>query len=338
MRELGARDRARLSRGGFRRMPHGAWILQNAGMLYAPPKTNMRLSRPPPLRNLRAFCIAARHCSFKIAADELFLTPSAVSHQMKELEETLGVRLFERKTRALELTTAGHTLRDEVAPLLDALDRSLAQFTRRHRRKSLRMLLPPFFASELLVPRLATFCAAHPDIDIQIDTSDPHPRSHPPTSDVSVLLADEPPPGMNAAKLFSLRLAAVCAREKATDVMRLGREVFRETALIVHRPRPFAWASWAHEVGLDAPEPKNIIELDSMFSVVRAAERGLGVALVPTALCGAWFETGALVRIFPIELALSDAYFLVSRPRDSEKPEVMAITDWALEEFRSLER
>jgi LysR family transcriptional regulator, glycine cleavage system transcriptional activator len=298
----------------------------------------MRLSRPPPLRNLRAFCIAARHCSFKIAADELFLTPSAVSHQMKELEETLGVRLFERKTRALELTTAGHTLHDEVAPLLDALDRSLTQFTRRHRRKSLRMTLPPFFASELFVPRLATFCTAHPDIDIQIDTSDPHPTLHPLTSDVSIVLADAPPPGMNAAKLFSLRLAAVCAKEQAADVVRLGREVFRETALIVHRPRPFAWANWAQEVGLDAPEPKNIIELDSMFAVVRAAERGVGVALVPTALCGAWFASGALVRIFSIELALSDTYYLVSRPKDAEKPEVKAVTEWALEEFRSLER
>jgi LysR family glycine cleavage system transcriptional activator len=307
-------------------------------MLFAPPKNSMRLSRPPPLRNLRVFCIAARHCSFKIAADELFLTPSAVSHQMKELEETLGVRLFERKTRALELTTAGHTLHDEVAPLLDALDRSLTQFTRRHRRKSLRIMLPPFFASELFVPRLATFCTAHPDVDIQIDTGDPHPTLHPLTSDVSVILADAPPPGMNAAKLFSLKLAAVCAREQAPAVVRLGREVFRETALIVHRPRPFAWANWAQEVGLDAPEPKNIIELDSMFAVVRAAERGIGVALVPTALCGAWFETGALVRIFSIELTLSDTYYLVSRPKDAEKLEVKAVTEWALEEFRSLER
>jgi LysR family glycine cleavage system transcriptional activator len=307
-------------------------------MLFASSMNSTRLSRPPPLRNLRAFCIAARHCSFKIAADELFLTPSAVSHQMKELEETLGVRLFERKTRALELTTAGHTLHEEVAPLLDALDRSVTQFTRRHRRKSLRIVLPPFFASELFVPRLATFCTANPDIDIQIDTSDPHPTLHPPTSDVSVVLADTPPPNMTAAKLFSLKLAAVCAKEQAPEVVRLGREVFRQTALIVHRPRPFAWANWAQEVGLDAPEPKNIIELDSMFAVVRAAERGIGVALVPTALCGAWFETGALVRIFSIELTLSDTYYLVSRPKDAEKPEVTAITDWALEEFRSLER
>ena len=306
-------------------------------MQIAPTMNSMRLSRPPPLRNLRAFCIAARHCSFKVAADELYLTPSAVSHQMKELEETLGVRLFERKTRALELTTAGHTLRDEVAPLLDALDRSLTQFTRRNRRRSLRVMLPPFFASELFVPRLATFCAAHPDIDIQIDTSDPHPSLHTPTSDISIILSDMPPQGVKATKLFSLKLAAVCAKEHAPSVVRLGREVFRETALIVHRPRPFAWTSWAQEVGLEAPEPKNIIELDSMFAVVRAAERGVGVALVPTALCGAWFDTGALIRIFSIELKTSDTYYLVMRSKDADKPDVKAITDWALEEFRSLD-
>jgi len=300
-------------------------------------RNSTRLSRPPALRSLRAFCIAARHCSFKIAADELYLTPSAVSHQMKELEDTLGVRLFERKTRALELTSAGRALRDEVAPLLDALERSLTHFTRRNRRKSLRLMLPPFFASELFVPRLTTFCAAHPDIDIQIDTSDPHPTVHPPTSDVSIILADGAPQEAKAAKLFSLKLSAVCAREHAAAVVRLGREVFREMALIVHRPRPFAWTSWAQEVGLEAPEPKNIIELDSMFAVVRAAERGVGIALVPTALCGAWFDTGALVRIFSIELATADTYYLVCRPKDAEKAEVMAVTDWALEEFRSLD-
>src|ERR1700687_2541120 len=101
----------------------------------------MRLSRPPSLRNLRAFCVAAHHRSFKTAADELFLTPSAVSHQMKELEALMGVRLFERKTRALALTTAGHKLLDEIAPLLEMLDRSLAQFSRRHRRRNVRVLL-----------------------------------------------------------------------------------------------------------------------------------------------------------------------------------------------------
>src|ERR1700689_2737004 len=113
----------------------------------------MRLSRPPHLRKLRTFCVAAHHRSFKIAADELFLTPSAVSHQMKELEDSLGVRLFERKTRAVELTPEGNSLLDEVGPLLAAIDRSLTPIARRTNRVPLRLFLSPFFAPEIFVTR-----------------------------------------------------------------------------------------------------------------------------------------------------------------------------------------
>ncbi len=106
-------------------------------------------------------------------------------------------------------------------------------------------------------------------------------------------------------------------------------------ALIVHKARPFAWTNWADEVGLAQPEPRNVIELDTMFAVVRAAERGVGVALVPSALCDSWFRSGALVRIFSVELQTSDTYFLVSRPKDADKPEVRALTSWALSQFAS---
>src|SRR6267378_7201733 len=181
----------------------------------------MRLSRPPPLRNLRAFCAAARQGSFKFAADELCLTPSAVSHQMKELEATLGLRLFERKTRSLELTTAGHRLLEEVEPLLEALDSALAQLARSHGRQMLRVRLPALFASELFIPRLASFCETHPLIDVQLDTHDPRPTSHPATADISILLSDSAPPGLKSARLFSCALTAVCAREHLASVARL---------------------------------------------------------------------------------------------------------------------
>ncbi len=295
----------------------------------------MRLSRPPPTRNLRVFCAAARHRSFKRAADELYLTPSAVSHQMKELEEVLGVELFVRKSRALELTAAGSTLLEEIEPLLAALDRSLAHVARRSgRRRTLRILLPPFFASELFIPRLAGFCAEHREIDIQIDTRDPRPSLHPPSADVSILLADAEPQGLQASRLFTLTLTAVCARQHAAAVARLGGAVLREVPLIVHRPRPYAWTSWAEQIGLEAPEPKNLIELDTMYAVVRAAERGVGVALVPSRLCEAWFRSGSLVRIFATELTTDDTYFLASRRKDAGRPEIHALTEWALSQFR----
>jgi LysR family transcriptional regulator, glycine cleavage system transcriptional activator len=290
----------------------------------------MHLSRPPPLRNLRAFCIAARRRSFKIAADELYLTPSAVSHQMRELEDALGVRLFERKTRAVALTAAGHTLFDELDPLLEAIDCSLTRIARRNRRSVLRLTLPPFFATELFIPQIASFCDAHPDIDIQVDTHDPRPVAHPPGADVSVLLTDSVPQGLKVSRLFSLSLVAACARQHADAVARLGANVFREMALIVHRSRPSAWMSWAQEVGLGEPEPKNLLELDTMVAVVRAAERGVGIALVPEALCDAWFQSGGLVRIFPVKLATHDDYFLVTRLKDAHRPAVVAMTEWVL--------
>lgn len=99
--------------------------------------TVTRARRLPPTRSLRAFCVAARRRSFKFAADELFLTPSAVSHQMRELEQSLGVRLFERRTRAIELTTAGHALLEEVEPLLQALEKSLAQVAAHYSNSSI---------------------------------------------------------------------------------------------------------------------------------------------------------------------------------------------------------
>jgi len=295
----------------------------------------MRLSRAPPVKNLRAFCVAARQLSFKFAADELCLTPSAVSHQMKELETTLGMQLFVRRTRALELTAAGLRLLEEVEPLLEGLDRALAQLVRGDGRETLRVRAPALFASELLIPRLEEFCQAHPSIDVQLDTRDPRPATHPPSADVSIVLADTPPTGVRSTRLFSSPLTAVCAPQHAGRVARLGREVFGTLPLIADRNRPFAWSSWAEEVGLERPEPRQLIEFDTMTAAVRAAERGLGIALVPVRLCQSWMRAGALVRVFGVELATPEAYYLVSRPRDAERPPVKALTRWALTQYTS---
>jgi LysR family glycine cleavage system transcriptional activator len=141
---------------------------------------------------------------------------------------------------------------------------------------------------------------------------------------------------VQASRLFGLSLTAACAPEHAVTVAQLGSGLLKEMPLIVHKPRPYAWASWAEQVGLDASEPRNVIELDTMHAVVRAAERGVGVALVPCRLCEAWFRRGLLVRIFATELATADTYFLVSRRKDAGRPEIHALAEWALLQFRDL--
>lgn len=294
----------------------------------------MRLSRSPTLRSLRAFCLAARSGSFRMAADQIFLTPSAVSHLIKELEDLLGAPLFERKTRSVELTAAGRALLEEVEPLIEALDRSLTLIARRGRRR-LRVRAPPFFANELLLPRLASFCGNHPTVNIQLDSRGSYASSpHPPTIDVSIILADSPPGGLRAERLFPVTLTAVCAREHAAAVARLGSRVFDEFALIAHTSQFPAWTEWATAAGLDTTAPRHLIELDSVHGVVRAAEAGLGVALVPEPLCAAWFDSGALVRIFPVESPACGSYFIVCRPKDADRPEVAALLEWLLAEFR----
>lgn len=291
----------------------------------------MRLSRPPHFRSLRAFCIAARRRSFKAAADELYLTASAVSHQMKELEASLGVTLFERRTRSIELTTAGRSLLEEIDPLIEALDRGVARIARRNRRTQLRLQLPPLFAAELFIPHVAAFCDTHPSIDLQLDTRDPRPAQHPQSADLSVLLAEAAPQGLKATRLFSTPLVAACAARHAAAAERLGARLLVESALIVHRSMPSAWSNWALEAGLEEPEPRSVLELDSMIAVLRAAERGAGLALVPLALAAGWLDSGRLVRLFAVDLPLTEAYFLVSRPKDAARPEVAAMARWILE-------
>jgi len=292
--------------------------------------------KTPPLRLLRAFYFAGKHSSFKSAAERLALTPSAVSHQVKELEEQLGgVALFQRRTRSVELTATGRQLLEELEPALTALNEAVARASRSGARRQLRVVMPPFFASELFAPKLHDFHGRHPNIDIQVDTRDPRPDQHPNHSDVSILLSNrEPEDGVEAVKLFRLRLVAACSKALAATLGRVDRELLRKHALIMHHTRPDAWERWGAQLGFDVANAKNIVEFDSMFAVVRAAERGAGIALVPAVLCQPWFDSGALVRLESLEVETDDAYYLVARRDDIARPEVQALTTWTLQQFQ----
>jgi len=297
------------------------------------------LSKTPPLRLLRAFCLAARHSSFKDAADRLSLTPSAVSHQVKELEEQLGVTLFERRTRSVVLTAVGRQLLEDLEPALAALGAAIER-TRSGSgaRRQLTVVMPPFFASELFAPLLPAFHARHPGIDIQVDTHDPRPGQHAGFSDVSIVLASQPPadPGIEAVRLMPLRLVTAASRKVADSMVeKHGAHAFDGQTLISHRSfRNDVWEIWVNQIGLDLRRVRNVIEFDNMVAVARAAERDGGIALVPAVVCKPWFERGALVHIAGFDLRGTDAYYLVSRHDDSERAEVRALIHWLIEQFQ----
>ena len=295
--------------------------------------------RTPPLRVLRAFCLAARHSSFKAAADRLALTPSAVSHQVKELEEQLGVTLFERRTRSVVLTPLGRQLLDDLEPALLALGNAIDR-TRNsaNTRRQLRVVMPPFFASELFAPRLPDFHTRHAGIDIQVDTHDPRPGQHSGFTDISIVLARASPDNdeVDAVRLMPLRLVAAASRKVADSMAgKQNARAFDGQTLIMHRNfRSDVWDLWLNQVGLDLRRVSNVVEFDNMVAVARAAERDGGIALVPELVCQPWFERGALVRLEGFDLQGNDAYYLMARRDDFERSEVRALVDWSIEQFQ----
>ena len=289
------------------------------------------------LRGLRTFCVAAEYGSFREAAERLYITPSAVSHQVKNLEDELGLRLFERLPRAVVLTVEGGKLFEELRPLIVDID----TVTRRHRRlgvrQTLRISVQPFFASELFIPSLAGFTAQHPDIDLKVDTSDESAEKHPATADVSIRVFRHTPSSLAADRLFALRLVPASAPGFLKSIRCKGNKVTGEFPRIVHDSRPGAWKAWQELSEITLPEDSKLIRLDSMIAVARAAEKGLGAALVPVQLSDSWFESGSLVQLFPYELPTRDAYYLVCRHEDRQRPEVGQLRDWALQKFGDLD-
>ncbi|HJR71917.1 MAG TPA: LysR substrate-binding domain-containing protein [Gammaproteobacteria bacterium] len=280
------------------------------------------------IRGLRAFCAAARHLSFKAAAEELCVTPSAVSHQVKALEERLHGALFERRARALALTHLGAELRAEVEPLLNELYNVAARFEQRlgHRR-ALRVSVTPFFASELLVQHLSEFAERHRTIDLCVETTEV--GTPPPAGcDASIVLLPAPPPAMVFRPLFALTLAPACSPQFAAQRPVVEPRALLDAPLIVHNRRPHAWLDWFARMSVPVGRPLKAMHFDSSFAVARAAERSLGVALLPVALSGSWFASGALIRPCPGELATSDRYYFVHRPAVDGNPDVAALRDW----------
>lgn len=285
------------------------------------------------VRGLRTFCVAARCLSFKAAAEQLCVTPSAVSHQIKGLEHELQTRLFERRTREIALTEHGSQLFAQVEPLLLELDRATQRFMQHNgQRRTLRIALLPFFASEMFIPRLRAFSDKHRSIDIRVETTEAG-CLHPSATDASILLLSNRPADLCSHALFSLRLAPACSPQLAHELALSDPRGLIGATLIVNKARPHAWQDWFASLSIALDRPPKMIQLDNMFAVARAAERGLGVALVPIALSGTWFSAGALVRPCIGELETTDRYYFVYRAEAVQNPDVRALRDWVIATF-----
>jgi LysR family transcriptional regulator, glycine cleavage system transcriptional activator len=289
--------------------------------------------RLPSLKFLKTFQIAASRLSFKAAAEELFITPSAVSHQIKTLEEQLGVALFDRGAHSLTLTEGGENYLQHVDSMFSRLEIVTEQLRARYGRGVVRLHITPFFATEMLLPKLTSLLAAQPDTDIHISTVQAL-ESHPSDADVSIVVNAAPEDGLTCHKLFSQAFVPACSPKLlARSPIKAVADLNRHT-LIVHEARRDGWERWAELLGTEL-RPKNVIRVDTMSAAAQAAEHGVGVALVSLRLGAERFQQGSLVRLFDTEFQTGESYYLLLRPEDAARPEVQALTQWLLNEFKA---
>lgn len=290
-------------------------------------------------RGLRTFCAAAEHLSFKKAASELCVTPSAVSHQISELEEHLGTKLFTRLTRSITLTDDGSYLYGEINPCLQAIDEATDKLRQSTTRTPLLVQMPEFFASELLMPNMNSFTDAHPDIDLHIEGLGITDASSP-AADINIVLSRKTPRAIKAAKLFPIRYVPACSKrqlETWEDQGIRGLEAIKKATILLHKARPRAWAQWSENAGVADLKPRKIIHVDSMFALARAAEQGVGIALIPLPVSQDWFESGALVPLHESHLVTEDYYWLTlngnSANSKSRRPALL-FWHWMEESFK----
>lgn len=286
-----------------------------------------------PIRGLRSFCIAAKCLSFKHAASQLFLTPSAVSHQIKQLEEQLGTSLFTRQTRAIELTPAGKQFYKSVQPLIYELESTIANFTNSQQNKNIVISLPEFFSSELFVPKLSHWAELNPKVNLQLETvkSNASPTQ---ATDLSIVLANGKPNTGIVHELFPIKYVPACNQALYEKLKDQGFDALKNTPLILHQSRPWAWHQWADRVGIANFDPKQIIQLDSMFSVARAAQKGMGIALVPLPISQTWFNEKLLFRLFENELKSKDRYYLIQHEHAEPNSELSLFANWIKDTFQ----
>lgn len=290
--------------------------------------------RLPSLKYLRTFQVAGKHLSFKNAAAELSVTPSAVSQQVKNLEEFLGVTLFDRQTRSLVFTSAGRNYFEFLNGMFERLESETRQLWSQYGRSIVRLSVPPFFATEALLPRLASFHHKYTETDIRVTTVPSAMRTHAPQSDLSILLGRDSRQELETYRLFRHRVVTACSpslleAQKCETLHNLDGQT-----LIVHDLRDDLWQRWAKSLGVPEPRPRKIIRFDSMSAVVRAAEQGLGVALVAWPTSRDLFTFGTLVRLFEKEIEVGDEFYLVHRPEDIQRAEVKNLAEWIVTEFR----
>lgn len=292
----------------------------------------------PSLQALRVFQVAARQLSFKQAASELNVTPSAISHQIKGLEQQLQLSLFRRLNRALCLTPAGEELLRAIDQHLSQLERAVNDVTRRHGAPSIRAHILPFMATEIVIPNLYQFQQAHPEIELRIETSYSSSEQFTLSGcDLGVRFGDGNWPGLVSERLMAIRVTPVCSPDfQAQHQLKTLTDICGKT--LINLPmEPDPWQRLAEEAGFAPLPPHPELTLDNYLSNLTAAEQNLGLALGLLPMAIPWLQKKRLIAPFDIHFHIDESYWVVYRPQDAERPEIQLFKRWLISLFETLQ-
>ena len=286
----------------------------------------MAFRRLPPLTALAAFEAVARHRSVTKAAQELFLTHSAVSQRVTQLEKQLNVRLLTRSRRGVELTPAGARYLETVQSALSTLASASAQYASDQPRQ-LRLSVVPVFASNWLIGRLSDFHRLHPQIDLDIHSSTAMANVKSGEADVAIRWGDGGWPGLEKVKLFSDELFPVSSPAYAKALGRLRSPADLKRAVLLRHTLQ-RWRPWFEKAGLDWPEPARGPTFNDSTLMLQAAADGHGIALARRMLTADMLDRGDLVKLFDVTAPMHEAFYLVFVKASRERAEVAAFIEW----------
>ncbi|CAN7485306.1 transcriptional regulator GcvA [Phenylobacterium sp. LjRoot225] len=291
-----------------------------------------------PLNALRTFEAAARFQSFLKAADELAVTPGAVSRQIKALETELGLRLFERFNRAVRLTAAGEQQAEGVRQGLAMMQTAVAE-AQGARAGPLTVSVMHSLAARWLVPRLHDFQQRYPDIQVMIAASDLAADLVRDRIDIAIRYSVEPPPGLAATRLIATRMFPVCSPKllqvqplkEPRDLAQAHAQLLSDVYIM---PTEATWRHWLDAAGAPEVDTTQGLQFSNIYLAIEAALAGRGVALAQEAMVVDDLAAGRLVRPFDVAISGPHSHWIVTLPEKAELPAIRRFRRWLIEQAK----
>lgn len=288
--------------------------------------------RLPPLNALRAFEAAARHLSFARAAEELNLTPSAISHQIKALEEQVGVKLFERRGRNVGLTDTGGRYYPALRQAFDQMNDATEELKQSDKFGALTINVLPTFAIRWLLPQLNDFQTRFPEIEVRITTSVNNIDFRQTDADAAVRFGNGTWPGLKARLLMTEEIAPVCSPAFLAKGPGLKTPADLKHYPLLHDiNRPDTWRLWLNAVGEKTIDPERGLKLETTNLAVQGALQGLGIVCANPYMVARELESGQLIEPFEYHLPVANGYYLVYPKGREERPRLSAFETWLTE-------